>query len=309
MNLDMGGGVLSPAEEQVLARAVDAAPSVLNTRPWRLHVDGDVVDLHADPARRLEVMDPRGREQTISCGAALMNLRLAAAHLGREPVVESFPDPEDPTLLARVRLDREHRPTREEERLYAAIPTRHTDRRPFREERLPAQTVALLEDAASAEGGILRILIREELPAMLQVARAAQERYRADPALRAELARWVGGTRGREYGIPAFELGPRSGDPLAPVRDFDPSGGIPRGEADFEREPNLALLSTFYDEPADWLRAGQAMQRVLLLATDLGLSTSLLTHPLELADLRQWVRDPSLITGHPQVILRLGYPR
>ncbi len=304
----MTGAALGLVEEQVLTRAVAAAPSVLNTRPWRLRLAGDHADLHADPARRLELVDPRGRELTISCGAALMNLRLAVAHLGRDPVVAPFPDPDDPTLLARVHLDREHRPTPEEKRLYAAIPVRHTDRRPFREERLPARTVALLEDAASAEGGILRVLPREELPTILQLARAAQERYRGDPALRAELARWVGGAHDREYGIPAFLLGPRPRDPLAPVRDFDPSGRIPgRGEADFERVPNLALLSTFYDQPADWLRAGQAMQRVLLLATDLGLSTSLLTHPLELADLRQWVRDPSWITGHPQVILRFGY--
>ena len=45
------------------------------------------------------------------------------------------------------------------------------------------------------------------------------------------------------------------------------------------------MLFTDRDEPADWLRAGQALQRALLTATSLGVSASFLTQPLELADL------------------------
>ena len=45
------------------------------------------------------------------------------------------------------------------------------------------------------------------------------------------------------------------------------------------------MLFTDRDEPTDWLRAGQAMQRALLTATSMGVSASFLTQPLELADL------------------------
>ena len=45
------------------------------------------------------------------------------------------------------------------------------------------------------------------------------------------------------------------------------------------------MLFTDRDDPADWLRAGQALQRALLTATSLGVSASFLTQPLELADL------------------------
>jgi nitroreductase len=55
-----------------------------------------------------------------------------------------------------------------------------------------------------------------------------------------------------------------------------------------------------------WLRAGQALQRVLLTATARGIAASPLTQPLETAD--AWlVRDPRSGHEQPQMILRIGY--
>jgi hypothetical protein len=56
----------------------------------------------------------------------------------------------------------------------------------------------------------------------------------------------------------------------------------------------------------DWLRAGQALQRVLLTATQHGIAASPLTQPLETGDAWQ-VRDPVSGRGTPQLILRIGY--
>ena len=56
----------------------------------------------------------------------------------------------------------------------------------------------------------------------------------------------------------------------------------------------------------NWLAAGQALQRVWLTATRLGISCCPLTQPLETAD--AWlVRDPRSGTEQPQMILRIGY--
>jgi len=66
------------------------------------------------------------------------------------------------------------------------------------------------------------------------------------------------------------------------------------------------VLSTANGTRADWLRAGQALQRVLLAATSHGLAVCPLTQPLETAD--SWlVRDPRTGNDIPQMILRLGY--
>jgi hypothetical protein len=68
----------------------------------------------------------------------------------------------------------------------------------------------------------------------------------------------------------------------------------------------LAVLSTATSPPLGWLRAGQALQRVLLTATIHGIAASPLTQPLETAD--AWlVRDPASASESPQMILRLGY--
>jgi hypothetical protein len=283
---------------------------VLNTRPWVVDVHGDTVTVSADPSVRLAAIDPHGREMMISCGAALLNARLALNHCGRDPVVVSFPEPDTPDLLARIDASRRREATETDNRLYAAVPRRHTDRRPFREERLPFGIMARLEEAASTEGAVLTPLTTEQVPGVLELARRAEERYRQDPELRSELARWVAPTRdGETRGLSPEDLGPRPSDALAPVRQFDRTEDAPeRPVAEFEQTPNLAVLSTLADLPADWLRAGQATQHVLLLATDLGLATSFLTHPLEADDLRAWVRDPRRFPGHPQVVLRLGHP-
>jgi hypothetical protein len=55
------------------------------------------------------------------------------------------------------------------------------------------------------------------------------------------------------------------------------------------------------------MRAGQALQRALLVATTEGLSASFMNQPLEQPDLRWLVRSPVTGRGHTQMILRLGY--
>ena len=69
----------------------------------------------------------------------------------------------------------------------------------------------------------------------------------------------------------------------------------------------LAVLLTTGDHPTDWLRAGMALERVLLTATVRGLSVGLLSQAIEIPELRWMVRDPMSGWRHPQIVLRLGY--
>mgnify|MGYP006351597163 CR=1 FL=1 len=58
------------------------APSSHNSQPWLFYVWGNAVEIYADLARRLPVVDPDDRELVMSCGAALYNLRLTLRHFG-----------------------------------------------------------------------------------------------------------------------------------------------------------------------------------------------------------------------------------
>lgn len=296
--------------QQVITGLLDAAvaaPSMHNTQPWRFRVlrEARTIELHADPERALRYGDPDGRAVHIACGAALFNMRLAAAVAGREPVVQLLPDPDRPLLLATVRLAGPHRVQPAERELHAAIALRRTNRRPFSGRPVPPGVLAELADAASIEGAIVHILDHDEARRVLELVQDAARDQDADPAYRGELAQWAGGARDRD-GIPDSALGPRSPDGAAPVRDFTPGQPAHRGYAWFEEAPQLAVLSTRFAGKVHWLRAGQALQRVLLTATGRGIAVSPLTQPLETGD--AWlVRDPRSGSEQPQMILRIGY--
>jgi isopentenyl diphosphate isomerase/L-lactate dehydrogenase-like FMN-dependent dehydrogenase len=55
--------------------------------------------------------------------------------------------------------------------------------------------------------------------------------------------------------------------------------------------------------------AGLAMQRVLVTATAIGLSTSLLSQPLEVPVIRSAMRTLLGVHGSPQTVLRIGHAR
>ncbi len=114
------------------------APSVYNTQPWLFRVAGPEAELYADRSRMLIAADTQGRHLTLSCGAALFNLRMGIRQFGYDPVVRTFPDLDVPDLLAYVRLGRPKETTLEEHRLFMAIKKRFTNRGRFAGEPLVA---------------------------------------------------------------------------------------------------------------------------------------------------------------------------
>ena len=94
----------TPLEKlKAVARYALLAPSGHNSQPWLFRPGDDYLDLLADRSRALPVVDPEDRELVMSCGCALLNLRVALEHFGYRCLVEILPDPADPDLLARIR--------------------------------------------------------------------------------------------------------------------------------------------------------------------------------------------------------------
>jgi nitroreductase len=283
------------------------APSLHNTQPWRFRIRGGctAVEVLADPARMLPVADPRGRAAHISCGAALLNLRVAAAAAGLEPDVRLLPEPAQPLLLAEVRLAQAHPVTSWDLELRAAITRRRTNREPYSSRQVPPGIAAELAGAAEAEGAIWHVPDHEEAMRLHHLANDAELELLADPAYRAELDRWAGGAREAD-GIPGAAFGPRSPQGGDPVRRFTALRGQAGRYAWFEDCPQLAVLSVRAGGPLGWLAAGQAMERVWLTATCRGISLCPLTQPLEAGS--GWlVRDARSGGEEPQMILRMGY--
>jgi hypothetical protein len=284
-----------------------------NAQPWRFQFlrDSSAFHLRADLTRAMPRCDPDNRALHLGCGAALFNLRVAASHAGWQPTVELLPNPADSHLLAVIRLTDPVHSDNALADLYPALHRRHTSREPFAETEIPPDVQAALRHGAELEGGHLVFPGPWHVQTLLELVYDAEGHDAGDAERIEELARWtrIGAEESTATdGIPAYALGPRKRDGKAPVRDFAGRRPVPgRRAATFERSPHLALLGTVGDGPEDWLRAGQVMERVLLLATAHGLSTSLTSHALEWTDLRWLVRDPTTAIGHVQMVLRLGY--
>ncbi|MFF0745536.1 Acg family FMN-binding oxidoreductase [Streptomyces sp. NPDC004111] len=299
-----------------LVTTATTAPSMHNAQPWRFryHRASHVFDVRAAPDRAMPRTDPDRRALHLGCGAALFNLRVALAHAGRRPDVTLLPDGTDDDLLAVVRAERTADPDTGLAALFPAIAQRHTSRHPFEEREVPDDVRTALREAAATEGAQLLFPEAWHTDTLLDLVQDAEGRDTLDPERFDDVRRWTrpdtdpAGPGTAPDGVPAYAFGPRRHAGRAPVRDFAgrrPSTG--RADADFESTPHLALLGTADDRPQDWLRAGQAMERVLLLATGRGLATSLTSHALEWPDLRKLVRDPQSAMAHVHMILRLGF--
>jgi nitroreductase len=163
-----GAGPVSgpaPATRQLMTRLLTVAimaPSPHGRQPWRyqVHLGSQTIDLYADAERARRYGDPSGRAVHIACGAALLNLRLAAAVAGRQAVPRLLPERGRPRLLATLRLGGPLRVRPDQEELYAAIFRPDAGRHPNGPH--PAGLLAELTEAAFLEGAVLTVAEQEE---------------------------------------------------------------------------------------------------------------------------------------------------
>ncbi len=310
-------GPIPPAHVDALIALAARAPSVHNTQPWRFDYRSDgTLELHVDAGRALSIADPDARELVISCGAALLNLRLALRRIGRVPVVMTTPDVDDPWLLASIRARVGPGPAYDETPLIDAISRRHTHRGGFDTQTVSDEERQLIGDAAAAEGATLHFIEPGQLAGgLVSLARFADDALRADPEARAEMAEWTpapGSTRPDGVPTTAYVRPGHTSEPTAglPPRDFAMGREWGRPVEPSTRASALAVLVTDGDTTADWLRAGQALERALLTATTEWVFARFATQPLEVAHTRAAIR--SLLgsvgdDGFPQMVLELGH--
>jgi nitroreductase len=302
-------GRLSGALRRAAVRAT-RAPSVHNTQPWRIVLDENSLELHADWDRRLQVLDPRGRQLLLSCGCALFNAQVALAGAGLGSLLTRFPDPGRPTLLARIVLDESVRPDQSLAVLDRAIDIRRTNRRAFTADPVPAEVIAVLLEAARVEGALIhRIERAADRLATARLSQQAEAIERADPAYRAELLAWTSADLHRDDGVLSStvpRVGAAAGCGIA-MRDFDThaSGQLP-AHVQSPATVCLLLLGTAEDNPFAWLLAGQALERMLLEIAGRGYAASPFTQLIEVAETNEQLRAELTITMYPHVLLRVG---
>jgi hypothetical protein len=260
----------------------------------------------------MPVHDPENRELVMSCGAALLNLRVAIRNFSLTAMTELCPDPDNPHLLARVELTGTAPSGRTDHKLFKAIPDRRTARVPFESRPVPRALLYRWQRAAAYEEATLHILETAEERRLLEELVADGDReLAANPGYRSEISRWLRSNTslGRD-GLPGYSVG--LGDLSSRVAArlvFPFAGDLARRDTDLMRHaPAFIVLGTADDTPEAWMIAGQALGRVLLAAQSEGISASFFLQPIEIPRLRRKLRDslPKEI-GFPQITFRLGY--
>ena len=197
-----------------------------------------------------------------------------------------------------------------EQGLYEAILQRHTVREPF-SRAIPMTVLAELEQAARVEGADARLLHRRDTRRLLRRAARTDQKDELDQSYVDELRMWTGSNATPDLGVPVDKFGPEpTSKRYPPVRDLSLAWpGTRQGKKKF-RHTQLIALQTETDKPSDWMRVGQALQRLLLTATYYNVKASFLTQQLEEKDRKmspfqstqRWWRWPE----SAQMIIRVG---
>ena len=305
--------VITTSTITLLRRAVSAAtlaPSVHNTQPWRFAISADSLEIRADRSRQLGVLDPTGRQMFLSLGCAVLNARVSLATSGAGCAVRRFPDPARPDVVAVVQLRPDLPADPELARLDHAMRNRQTNRRHFTDVAVPPELLDELIAVAAAEGAVAHpVHGAEDRAAVARLSQRADSAQITDAAYRAELRRWTTSDPSRLDGVRAMvvpHVDGTSGDDV-PIRDFDTSGtGWLPAQTHSSLDQCLILLGTRAENPAAWLRAGEALEHVWLVLTDAGYSASLFTQPIEVGAVREELRTTLRLEVHPHLLMRVG---
>lgn len=300
-------------QEQIefLLRYAILAPSGHNTQPWSFRIVPDGVEVYADLSRRLSVVDVANRELYMSVGATITNLRVAAAHFGFETTVLYFGESDDSTMVALVAIRETCCPESALTRLFPAIQTRRTNRKPYTDRPLEDAALAALCDFIDEQPDTIRFVLQHDRQRAAQLVEQGDHILMNNPAFRQELAQWMrpnetklpDGICGDAFGIP----GPLSA--LGPLLMRSVDVGSQAAKHDRALAENAAgmLVITADDDRVSLIRAGESLERLLLLLTTLGVQYSFLNQPIEVDSLRRDLWKMIRSTKAPQLLLRIGY--
>jgi len=289
------------------------APSVHNTQPWWFRAGDNGLSLYADLGRQLMVADPAGREMLMSCGAALFTARLALRELGLVPTTAATHEAGDPSLVARLTWAAEAPPAAFERRLFRQVRTRRTHRGGFDPGPLAPDFLAVLQAGAERDGASLTVADDRNRALLAGAVQTAQQTLRLSTDYVQELSAWVAPPLSiRPDGVPAtsYPNRPEHTDPDFPGRDF--AYGHHWGmqslcsPAAYHSPGVVCLLTTAQDRRADWISAGQALQRLLLTSAAAGVGAAMHSQPVEVDDVRELLRSQLCGGAYPQLVLRLG---
>lgn len=302
---------------RALVGAAVLAPSDWNTQPWRFEAGPQGIRVLADPHRALPRSDPDRRGMFVALGAALENLLVAARAWGLQPTVRYLPDAARGAVADVVWSDAGARRDRD---LFGAISERRTNRRNYDGRRLLPHVRAQLAAQVGDGPSLYWLDDRDALRDLGQLAHDAVHAQVSDRLVQAEHHAWLRHDRRdaarRGDGVPVDSLGLSGPANWFSGNYYDPTswflrfgaGSLAKRAREAVRTSGAAALLTVpsRDESA-WLLGGQAYERFVLKATQLGLAHQPLNAPIAVERFRtRLLRRFGVGGGEPLMLVRLG---
>jgi len=295
-----------------LARAAHQAPSIHNTQPWLFRPMPAGLAVLEDHRRSLPATDPHGRDLVISCGAAVRNAEVALARLGQEPLTVLLPDGDASPVVAEITAGPLGDVPARIEALHRAVWERRTHRRIFMGDDAEPGHLAVhdsVREAVTSPGVRVRFMVPEQQTELAGLLWQAAQQQVHDEGARSELLDWTRSAADTQ-GIPMSSHGtaPFPVDSLL-VHETAPSTTAPPWVTDDLARGQVAVLLTRDDRRIDWVRAGIALEDLLLTLTASGRAASFLNQPVQQETFRPRLAALSGEPGwYPQAVLRIGTP-
>lgn len=300
--------------------AAQLAPSIHNTQPWLWTATPDAdgrrvtLQLRADPARAVPIVDPDGRQTEISCGAAIGAYLIGSLAAGLIVDLNLAP-PTLPGVLAQLSVTDDRSPVHDSTLgELAALRSRRSERGWFHSNPVPTPWIRRAVSAAATRDVLLHPLddssdrdAVDRLTALATLSQVEGERVTE------EIRRWTREPGDpRRDGVPARAWRRTSNEtvsgPLV-LRDFAqerPTPDVPE-HIGVEPLPALLLLATDNDDLTARLRTGMALVDVLITLESLGVAAGMVNQATELPAYRRRLATELDLDGWPQLLLRAGY--
>jgi molybdopterin/thiamine biosynthesis adenylyltransferase len=269
---------------EMVAVAANLAPSGGNTQPWRFEADDRELRLYL-LRERTSTLDLSYRGSYLAIGAALFNARVAAAARGRLGPIElsSVTTPDE--LVARLHFGADIDLTIAD--LFPELWRRRTNRHHGTPGAISESAIASLRNAVESEGARLTCALDPSVIATCAALLAESDRLRnLSPWLHQEMMselRWPGyddlstGIDVRTLELDAGDIAKLAVARRADIMEQLAAWNAGRALGDITRErvqssSAIAVVTVERDDPAAYVRAGGAVERLWLQAQQLGLA-------------------------------------
>lgn len=150
--------VVDENEIESIIRAACHAPSGGNLQPWKWTSKKNLLQLKFDRNLVSSFLDHGDIASMIALGASLENARLMAANKDIGSEIEFFPEPDDPEIIARLRLTKKMEPEPSDKYLGGFVLDRETNRNIEPGPPLTDHMKVSLMDAARRNGSALLLI-------------------------------------------------------------------------------------------------------------------------------------------------------